>query len=63
MKRINSFDVAHEQYQRLTEKSKTTTDAQEKGLILRRRINLLSVMEFLNSETRTVNNLRTPRKI
>jgi hypothetical protein len=50
MKKINSFDTAYEQYLRVAEKTSSTTDIQEKNLIFRRRINLLSVMEFLLSE-------------
>ena len=52
MKKINPFDIAYEQYQWLSEKTQTAYDVAEKNLLLRRRINLLSVMEFLLLETR-----------
>ena len=55
MERTNSFDVAYEQYQWLADKTQTTMDIQEKNLLLRRRINLLSVMEFILLETRRPN--------
>ena len=47
MKKINPFDTAYDQYLRLREKAESTIDIQEKNLNFRRRINLLSVMQFL----------------
>jgi hypothetical protein len=55
MKKINPFNVAYEQYQKLAEKTRATNDIQEKNIMLRRRINLLGVMEFLILETRQHN--------
>jgi hypothetical protein len=53
--KINSFEIVHERYQWLAEKTQTAIDIQEKNLLQRRRINLLSVMEFILSETRRPN--------
>ena len=50
MKKINPFEIAYDQYRSLTEKTRSTTDVQEKNLIFRRRINLLGVMQFLLTE-------------
>ena len=47
MNKINPFDTAYEQYKILTEKAQLTSDMQEKNMMFRRRINLLSVMQFL----------------
>lgn len=49
-KKINPFETAYDQYRRLTEKTESTVDIQEKNLIFRRRINLLGVMQFLLTE-------------
>jgi hypothetical protein len=51
VKKINPFDTAYDQYRRLAEKTKSTSDIQEKNLIFRRRLNLLGVMQFLLTES------------
>jgi len=48
-KRINPFDVVNEQFHNLREKFKSSRDAEEKKVLLRRLINLVGVMEFLIS--------------
>jgi hypothetical protein len=55
VKKINPFETAYEQYRRLAEKAQSTNDVQEKNLIFRRRINLLSVMQFLLTDTKLPN--------
>jgi hypothetical protein len=49
LKKLNPFDVAHEQYQVLKEKLRVTGDPQEKNQLFKRLVNLLAVMEFLIS--------------
>jgi hypothetical protein len=49
LKKLNPFDVAHEQYQVLKEKLRVTRDPQEKNQLFKRLVNLLAVMEFLIS--------------
>ncbi|QXE89004.1 hypothetical protein [Geomonas subterranea] len=49
MKKKKPFDLAHEQYQLLMTKFKTTKDLREKNMLFRRLTNLLAVMEFLIS--------------
>ena len=51
MKGINPFDVAYEQYQRLTEMLQSAIDETEKDQIHRRLLNLARVMQFLNSNS------------
>lgn len=53
VKKISPFDTAYEQYRIVTEQASSTNDIQEKNLMFRRRINLLSVMEFLITEPQT----------
>ena len=48
-KNLNPFDLAHEQYQLLMAKLKSTGDVQEKNMLFKRLANLLAVMEFLIS--------------
>jgi hypothetical protein len=55
VKKMNPFETAYEQYRWLTEQTSTTADIQEKNLIFLRRINLLTVMQFLLSETQSSN--------
>jgi hypothetical protein len=50
VKKINPFDTAYEQYLRLTKKTLSTVDVEEKNRMFRRRINLLGVMQFLLTE-------------
>jgi len=47
VKKSDPFEIAYAQYARLSEKARMTVDIGEKNLIFRRRINLLSVMQFL----------------
>ena len=49
MKKMNPFDLAYEQYQRLKEKLSSTSDPLEKNVLYKRLVNLLGVMEFLIS--------------
>ena len=49
MKKMNPFDLAHEQYQILKTKLSSTGDPQEKNVLFKRLVNLLAVMEFLIS--------------
>jgi len=51
VKKINPFDTAYEQYQVVTTQMQSAIGVQEKNLFFRRRINLLSVMQFLLSES------------
>ena len=53
VKRINPFDTVYSQYLALTEQTHKTFDIQEKNLMFRRRINLLSVMQFLLDDPQT----------
>lgn len=48
-KRLNPFDLAHEQYQLLMTKLTATKDVKEKNKLFKRLTNLLAVMEFLIS--------------
>jgi hypothetical protein len=57
--KMNPFEIAFEQYQELTEKTLTTSDVQEKNLLFARRINLLGVLDFLLSEHRDHDLIRT----
>ena len=52
---INPFDVAYERYQWIAERTQTAIDLREKNQLLHKRINLLSVMENILSETRQPN--------
>ncbi len=51
MKKISPFDIAYEQYQMLANQMQPPSGRQEKKLFFRRRINLLSEMQFLLSES------------
>jgi hypothetical protein len=49
MNKINPLEVVQEQYQYLKEKLRSTHDAREMKVIVKRLINLVGVMEFLIS--------------
>lgn len=46
-----AFQLAFDQYVKLREKLATTTDPTEKNRIYRRLVNLLDVMQFINSHS------------
>ena len=49
MNKINPLEVVQEQYHYLKEKLRSTHDAREMKVIVKRLINLVGVMEFLIS--------------
>lgn len=49
MKKMKPFDLAYEQYQLLKDKLSSTRDPQEKNVLFKRLVNLLTVMQFLIS--------------
>ncbi len=51
-KGINPLNVVHEQFQQLRKKLKSTDDAWERTVLIRRLVNLIGVIEFLISINR-----------
>jgi len=49
IKNVNPLELVQEQFQLLKEKLKSTSDAREKTILLRRLANLVSVIHFLIS--------------
>ena len=49
IKNVNPLELVLEQFQLLKEKLKSTSDAREKTILLRRLANLVSVIHFLIS--------------
>ncbi|HJV64252.1 MAG TPA: hypothetical protein VJ550_00820 [Geomonas sp.] len=49
-KRFKSIEIANSQYQNLKEMLKSCKDIEERNLIYRRMINLLEVIDFLNTQ-------------
>ena len=47
IKKINPLDLVYEQFQQLKEKLKTTGDAGERKILLKRLINIVGVIQFL----------------
>ena len=46
-KRINPLDLVYDQFRQLKERLKTTGDAQERKVLLRRLVNIVGVIQFL----------------
>ncbi len=46
-KRINPLDLVYDQFRQLKEKLRTTGDAQERKVLLRRLVNIVGVIQFL----------------
>lgn len=51
MKTVSPFEISFEQYNLLKEKMKSTGDVKEKNKLFKRMANLLSVMEFLITQS------------
>ncbi|MBJ6727703.1 hypothetical protein [Geomesophilobacter sediminis] len=51
--KFNRIEAVYEQYQQIREKLTTACDPQEKNRLFRRLVNLLGVMEFLISLSKT----------
>ncbi len=47
LKRISPLDLVYDQFQQLKAKLKTTGDAAERKILLRRLVNLVGVIQFL----------------
>ncbi len=47
LKRINPLDLVFDQFQQLRAKFKTTGDARERKILLRRLVNIVGVIHFL----------------
>ncbi len=46
-KRINPLDLVYDQFRQLKERLRTTGDAQERKVLLRRLVNIVGVIQFL----------------
>jgi hypothetical protein len=49
MESLDPFNVVHSQYKLLSERLDSTSSAKEVGILFKRLVNLIAVMEFLIS--------------